>query len=324
MDVHDLEAAFQDVLDCATGDAGSFADSWQFFVDFVQQQDLVSQQAALLAEVVLGSQDESLLQALQDSKDKQGRQASKTRRAVINWLNELVQQLEPVKLQQSVPAIIDAALALVKASTAEDVATKVAALGLLSFILSQQVAGKLPVQLLPAGPLDLASPMQRVFLSSDARSNKTLKHALLASGAAGVPGASTIAALRFDASSASGGAIEGLIAALSMMQMCEELLKAPPKSSVALAWLTSLVSHCSSQLAAGGFEGALAAGGGGGGWMRGAVEVGDPDLLSCQSAGCARWSGQALLQACEIETGQHPVISAAWAARDLTWSLLTR
>lgn len=74
MEVHDLDAAFQDVLDCATGYAGSFADSWQFFVDFVQQQDLVSQQAALLAEVVLGSaQDESLLKSLQDSKDKQGR-----------------------------------------------------------------------------------------------------------------------------------------------------------------------------------------------------------------------------------------------------------
>jgi hypothetical protein len=56
---------------------------------------------------------------------------------------------------------------------------RVAALDLLSFVLSQQVAGRLPVQLLPVGPLDLASPMQRVFLSSDARSNKTLKHALL-------------------------------------------------------------------------------------------------------------------------------------------------
>jgi hypothetical protein len=53
-----------------------------------------------------------------------GRQASRTRRAIVNWLNELLQQLEPGKLQQYVPAITDTALALVKASTAEDVATK--------------------------------------------------------------------------------------------------------------------------------------------------------------------------------------------------------
>jgi hypothetical protein len=53
--------------------------------------------------------------------------------------------------------------------------------------------------------------------------------------------------------------------------MCEQLLRQPVQSAVALAWLSSLVTHCCSQLAAGGVEGAAAAGGGG--WMRGAVDV---------------------------------------------------
>lgn len=53
------------------------------------------------------------------------------------------------------------------------------ALDALTFVLSQVVDGKIPISVLPDSPTALAAPLQRIYLSSEARDKSTLKASLL-------------------------------------------------------------------------------------------------------------------------------------------------
>lgn len=54
-----------------------------------------------------------------------------------------------------------------------------AALDALTFILTQITEAKLPISILPDSPTNLAAPLQRLYLSSEARDKSTLKASLL-------------------------------------------------------------------------------------------------------------------------------------------------
>lgn len=180
MDVYELNEVLQELLEASAGpsDAYAFETAWIAIVEYCKDHSLLEDNPGLVAESLLQCEGNVLL-AIRQSHQRQGRQkpAYDTRKKVWSFLVELISSLEAQQLSQCAGGLLEAAVH--HARVEENAHVRNAALEALTCILARFVDSTIPVTLLPDSPTNLASPLQRLYLSSEARDKSTLRASLL-------------------------------------------------------------------------------------------------------------------------------------------------